>query len=786
MCIPNISSTYIILTCSLLLGTASACMTNTSDAPIHALPQRASTDRSPKQTQEATTSSDRTPKDTTKHTKNTPAPISYLHKPLKQRTCKRTKTLHKRRKEPDQRQPRLNLNVEQDLLREASHTTGSWRRHKSMLNIPPADPQHDKIWLSKHTLKHGTLRVRLHTKSTLDLIVLFRASLDAKSHIIGLGVEFKHNRARFVRVEQGTLKPLGDFEVIHNLAKRKNVDLLISALGENLYAQFHDSRTGVEIAVLQAHDTLHGHGHGHAGFMIMHTNHHHKVDTRITQASIRPACHSVLKAPQVKKPPKRFATISQEAAKQLPASTRAFFTQVEELHHKGQTSVVMQTDIVGLEHLFCAHIKPSHTSSEIPFKYLDEDYLLYRNQPPVQHTSKAGFYVDLSYATPTHIAQLLKGWHKAHPRRTRITTIGISHQGRPILAIAIANDLHPNDPRPSVLLNGAHHGDEPSSTSIALDAINELLMAKKGSRIHTWLDQAVVWVVPQVNPDGTHSFFEQSWRMGRKNGSRHNRDRARPLREGVDLNRNYPFRFASLGEHGSSSMPDHDKYRGPMAASEPETRAMIALAKQEHFAASISYHSGTVCILATYTIDKVLDPRPNEAWLIAKELSGAMPEHPEKRAFRLKRNLYPVDGTDQDWLRAHFGTVALLVEATRRTPRDACTRQRIIEANRHSWKFLLARLLEGPSILAHVVDPQGRPVANAKVEMLYQTLRANEHWTTRTRDGAFTRFVPKAGTYKVRISAPGRTPWIHTLRVGKKPKRVTITLPKKDDSMPGP
>ena len=37
-----------------------------------------------------------------------------------------------------------------------------------------------------------------------------------------------------------------------------------------------------------------------------------------------------------------------------------------------------------------------------------------------------------------------------------------------------------------------------------------------------------------------------------------------------------------------------------------------------------------------------------------------MPRHAQDRDFELKKNLYPVDGTDQDWHRFANGTVALL------------------------------------------------------------------------------------------------------------------------------
>jgi hypothetical protein len=376
------------------------------------------------------------------------------------------------------------------------------------------------------------------------------------------------------------------------------------------------------------------------------------------------------------------------------------------------------------------------------------------------------------------VLELMQAYHRAHPEHTRLEVLGRSLQGRPILALAIARDLEPDDPRPAVLLNGGHHGDEPTSTDIALDAIDQLTRALDDPRHpHArFTRDLVTWVVPQVNPDGARAFLEHTWRTGRKNGRDHDHDGARGRLEGVDLNRNYPFRFADL-PGGSSGEPLHDKYRGASAASEPETRAMVRLADRTVPAASISYHSGTVCVLAPYTIDETPDPRPNDAWEIGREVTSALPEHPEGRPFRLRRNLYAVDGTDQDWLRHEHGTVALLVEAARFAPRDPCARRAIIETNRPSWVALLARVLDGPTIAGRVVDAAGAPAAGVEVHLRDQDLRAGESWRTRA-DGRFVRFPLKKGRVTLVVRHPDHPE--HDVTVAVKKGRATsleIALP---------
>ena len=72
-----------------------------------------------------------------------------------------------------------------------------------------------------------------------------------------------------------------------------------------------------------------------------------------------------------------------------------------------------------------------------------------------------------------------------------------------------------------------------------------------------------LWLVPEMNPDGTAA------------DSRQNAD-------GVDLNRNFPYRWRPISDPTYSS--------GPYAASEPETRAAMRLAGRIRPAVTIWYH----------------------------------------------------------------------------------------------------------------------------------------------------------------------------------------------------
>ena len=380
-----------------------------------------------------------------------------------------------------------------------------------------------------------------------------------------------------------------------------------------------------------------------------------------------------------------------------------------------------------------------------------------------------GYLLDVEY--------ILDDYHRRYPEKTELVTLGTTHQGRPIRALLIADRPSAARGRPAVLLNGAHHGDEPLSAAIVLDAVDTLLARPESDpRTGRFLSELAIWCVPMVNPDGFAQFMVD-FGAGRKNGRETRKPGGRvPLNaKGVDLNRNYPFRWGAHNEAGSSKDPNRRSYRGPAPASEPETRAMIALSDREHFVASISYHIGTVALLVPYTIDGVLNPKPNEAWLVAQEISLKMPKI-NGRPVWVRKNLYTVDGTDQDYHRFAHGTLALLLESAARSWESREMKEKAIDAIRPSWGALFERYLDGPSVEGHVRDEAGRPVS-ADVQIGEVSTRAGEKWRSRCSDGFFGRYLPAFGKFTVRVSPPGGGPAIEkTVEVAPGKGRATADI----------
>jgi hypothetical protein len=363
----------------------------------------------------------------------------------------------------------------------------------------------------------------------------------------------------------------------------------------------------------------------------------------------------------------------------------------------------------------------------------------------------------------------IRRYHCAHPDVTELVEIGKSNLGRPIYALYIGKP--PRSGKPTLLLNGAHHGSELMSPTFVLDAIDALLADKS----HRRLERLVFAMVPLVNPDGNFARLEAGL-MGRKNGRDNDGDGKLGGADGVDLNRNYPFQWSYLGESEQSSSQIYSRYyRGPGPGSEPETRAMMRLAEQERFAASISFHTGTLAVLAPYTMPHLRDPEPNEALVVAEEVAKHIKNHPEG-GVPVRRNLYPVDGTDQDWLRNRFGTLALLVEAVKTWQVDIAGRAKIVNSIRPSWMALADRYLDGPSLGGRVLDAVGRPL-EAEVDVVEIARPEKERWTSRCSDGRFDRYLARAGSYTLRVALPDGTTVERKLEVGAGHVELDVVLP---------
>lgn len=641
-------------------------------------------------------------------------------------------------------------------------THGRWDvKHGRVAPVKPRG-----LWMPDVALLDGTVRARFTHPEHLDVTLLMRAQVNRAGDAVldGVGINLRGRTVTIVRRQGGEEKPLARSIRTQRRANLEAVEVVMGAFGPHLVVTLYDSRDGSHLGTTVANNVP-----TTAGTVGVVAGSRWKPPASLALLTTRTACENL--PPEPEHAPGLVVQMD-------PATAAAAFEKGEALEElEGKKRTVFRTDVVTFEHLFCEGRPVLELLTDLPWKYRDPNYMKFRHRLPEE--TPTGFRIDGSYKNPEMIEALLRGWHRRYPRQTRLERIGASHAGRAIWALAIADDIEQAHRRPAILLNGAHHGSELMSAEFVMDAIQSLLeRPDRDANTRRWLNEFVIWCVPQVNPDGAVSFLEQSTGTGRKNGRPVGRTGANGRGEGVDLNRNYPFRWGALGEKGSQSKTSSPYYRGKHAASEPETQAMIDLARREHFLGAISYHTGTIAILAPYTIDKVKNPDPNEAWVIAEEIAAKLKPHPQgDRPFPVRRKLYSVDGVDQDWHRYAHGTVALLVEGAIWTPLEMDVRQAIVDVVRPTWTLLLDRLAAGPRVSGYVRDAEGRPV-QAEVRIREIKLHEGERWMTRCRDGRFDRVLARPGRYHVEVRAAGHPIIVREVDV-RGPVTLDVRLPRK-------
>ncbi len=125
--------------------------------------------------------------------------------------------------------------------------------------------------------------------------------------------------------------------------------------------------------------------------------------------------------------------------------------------------------------------------------------------------------------------------------------------------------------KPKLFIMSAIHARE-YTTAELVTRFAEYLVANYGSNADvTWLlDSTEIHLLLQANPDGRkHAEQGEYWRKN----TNQNYCGVTSSSRGADLNRNFPYEWGDWG--GSSTNPCQETYRGPSAASEPETQAVV-------------------------------------------------------------------------------------------------------------------------------------------------------------------------------------------------------------------
>ncbi|MCA6093229.1 M14 family metallopeptidase [Streptomyces sp. SCA3-4] len=241
--------------------------------------------------------------------------------------------------------------------------------------------------------------------------------------------------------------------------------------------------------------------------------------------------------------------------------------------------------------------------------------------------------------------------------------IGKSYEGRDIIAVKVTGTGTGTQPagdgtaaaaaRPEVLFTHHQHAREHLTVEMALYLLKEF-GSKYGSdaRVTKMLDSRVVWIVPDLNPDGgEYDIATGSYRSWRKNRQPNNGSSAR----GTDLNRNWDYKWGCCG--GSSGSTGSETYRGTAPESAPEVKVVADFVRsrvvngKQQIKAAIDFHTYSELVLWPFgwTYDDTapgMTKDDHDAFAaVGKSMAASNGYTPEQSS-----DLYITDGSIDDWL----------------------------------------------------------------------------------------------------------------------------------------
>ncbi len=361
-----------------------------------------------------------------------------------------------------------------------------------------------------------------------------------------------------------------------------------------------------------------------------------------------------------------------------------------------------------------------------------------------------------------------------------VDTIGYSqHDQLPILAVKISDNVGLKEDEPRVLFLGQVHAEEVLGVEAVLKLILLMLDPPPSQALHMNIlrNELETWIVPSYNPEGMSVVYSGLDVSYRKNKHDFSPDGPWPNNifdydpsigndiDGVDMNRNYDFNWI-FGEGFLELDPSpygahYDYFKGLVPFSEPETRAIRDLARENDFLFSITWHSSrsgnlSEKVFYPWSWDGKVTPDDAVITTIGETLAGLLVNESGEGtyldAYGGSRN-----GKAHDWFYAATGCIQYLVECgTSNLHPDSLIIEDTIDRLLPGMLYLMDRSIgyytDATQITGTVLDG-GAPLENANVKLIelsssVQELRLTDEF------GRFRRIV-EPGTYSLVFSKPG-------------------------------
>ncbi len=386
--------------------------------------------------------------------------------------------------------------------------------------------------------------------------------------------------------------------------------------------------------------------------------------------------------------------------------------------------------------------------------------------------------LDSRYLNSQKVEDELKSLQQRFPDLTRLEKIGTSLEGRAIWALLLSTTPHANDKnalsKPAIIFDGMHHAREIMTPEVVLDVAQTILpeARSKNSPLANILSRWNIWIVPMLNVDGNNVVWTKNsyWR---KNA--HADENSKVF--GVDLNRNYPFMWS--GCNGSSGSKNSDTYRGDQAASEPESTALIGLARRVLPTASLSYHSFSEFVLYPFGCGELRSSENLLHATLGKEMADMLPSDSNDGSTYVAETpwklLYSADGESMSFMHSEFGATAFTFEINQEFQPDYGMREQTLVKHRKAWQHFLSRI-DRNLLSIRVTQTQNENfLESATIE--FDTIQ-HQHGEKPFRTNSAGQFfkVLDPGKYLVRARLPDGRFAEATVEMNGEPKYIELNL----------
>lgn len=328
-------------------------------------------------------------------------------------------------------------------------------------------------------------------------------------------------------------------------------------------------------------------------------------------------------------------------------------------------------------------------------------------------------------------------------------------------------------PKPVFWFDADMHAREIATPEVAMRFISYLLANyETDADVHWLVDYHDIYVMPTANPDGHHlaERGESTPYSQRKNADYDDGCTTWPPNNGAgvgtDLNRNFPYQWASGGTACGAT------YSGPSAGSEPEVQAVMAKIAElfpdqrgSGTAAAPITATGTIQSLHTYGSYNLYPwgytssaaPNGTDLRNIARHMTAANAGGNGYLACQPPSCLYTVNGGSFDWEYGDLGVASFSSELEGNTFFPAYSNVTTYWNNNRGMLLHLAKIARAPYLLTRGPDANtvaASPVTVTQGSPIHLTATINYAWT----NNAYSQNVSAAEYYVDTPPWAGGTP----------------------------